>query len=72
MKKGDGIFVHFVLPGLVGQIYEGGLWSSVNGFLLFLLSNDIYGIFTLQKNGTGTGTGTKWKVQYHEEMLTLV
>ena len=62
MKKGDGIFVHFVLPGLVGQMYEGGLWSSVNGFLLFPLSNDIYGIFTLHGNGTRTGTGTKWKV----------
>ena len=52
MKKGDGIFVHFVLPGLVGQMYEGGLWSSVNGFLLFPLSNDIYGIFIL---GMGRG-----------------
>ena len=62
MKKGDGIFVHSVLPGLVGQMYKGGPWSSENGFLLFSLSNDIYGIFILEGNGTGTGTGTKWKV----------
>ena len=54
LKKGDGIFVHFVLPGIVDQMYEGSPlvlseWFSVVFFYQV--------IFMVYSHCTGTGRG---------------